>query len=381
MGALRPHRPASGLAPVAAPRYPVGHGEAGGGSVWERKDGRFGAEFPYPIPGGGPKTATTTKSTRQKAEAWLVRMQEDAPGGDAPVVSSQTVGRYLDEWLRDAVEPFKSRRTYEKRAWAVGLHIKPALGGVRLRDLDARRVQALYASMAREGYSYSTRREIHVTLKMALQQALKWGLVRRNACEMADAPRDLGPPAEDEVRHLTDAQARHFFRASEAAGSRWRNYYVAAIRTGLRPGEMLGLRWGDLDLDGDPGSLRVRRTLDAHREAVFNPPKTARSRRAVALHREAKGTFLSQRAMLRREGLPAGQKDLVFPSSAGTPMKSDNLRKRNLKPDLARAGLPELTLHELRHTFASIMLHEWHVPPAVVSEAMGHADIAFTFRI
>ncbi len=84
---------------------------------------------------------------------------------------------------------------------------------------------------------------------------------------------------------------------------------------------------------------------------------------------------------LRREVLPTGQKALVFPSSIGTPMKSDNLRKRNLKLDLAQAGLPELTLHELRHTFASIMLHEWHVPPAVVSEAMGHADTSFTFRV
>lgn len=349
------------------------------GSVWERKDGRFGAEFPYPIPGGGTKVATTTKTTREKAQAWLERMREGAAKAEPIVSGSQSAGQYLDEWLRDTIEPFKSRRTYEKRAWAVNLHIKPALGSVRLRDLDARRIQSLYASMAREGYSYATRREVHVTLKMALGQALKWGLVRRNECEIADAPRNIGPPAEEEVRHLTDEQARVFFRAT--ADSRWNNYYVAAIRTGLRPGELLGLRWGDLDLSNDPGALRVRRTLDAHREAVFNPPKSARSRRAVALHYEAREAFLAQRAMLKGEGLPTGPKALVFPSTAGTPMKADNLRKRNLKPDLARAGLPELTLHELRHTFASIMLHEWHVPPAVVSEAMGHADIAFTFRI
>lgn len=101
----------------------------------------------------------------------------------------------------------------------------------------------------------------------------------------------------------------------------------------------------------------------------------------MALHHEAKAALLAQREMLGGEGLPAGGRDLVLPSTSGTPMKSDNLRKRHLKPDLAAAGLPELTLHELRHTYASIMLHEWHVPPAVVSEAMGHADIAFTFRI
>ena len=302
---------------------------------------------------GKTKTATTTKSTREAAEKWLARMQEEVTGGEPVVFGSQTVGQYLDEWLRDAVEPSVSRRTHEKRSWAVNIHIKPALGSVRLRDLDARRIQALYAAMAREGYSYSTRREIHVTLKMALHQALKWDLVRRNACEVADAPRDVSPsgsPSEEEIRHLTDEQAGHFFRAT--AGSRWANYYyVAAVRTGLRPGEMLGLSCGDIDFDSDPGSLRVRRTLDAHREAVFNPPKTVRFRRAVALHFEAKAALLAQRGMLRREGLPTGQKDLVFPSSTGTPMKADNLRKRNLKPDLKAAGLPALTLHKLRHTY------------------------------
>src|SRR5215211_1509682 len=76
-----------------------------------------------------------------------------------------------------------------------------------------------------------------------------------------------------------------------------------------------------------------------------------------------------------------GAKDLVFPSSTGTRMQADNLRKRYLKPHLAAIGLPELTLHELRHTYASIMLHEWHVDAALVSQAMAHEYIAFTFRI
>lgn len=128
-----------------------------------------------------------------------------------------------------------------------------------------------------------------------------------------DAPRDVPrPDSEEKVRHLTNSQARVFFRATK--DERWHNYFVAAVRTGLRPGEMLGLWWEDLDLDADPGSLRVRRTLDPHR-LVFNPPKTARSRRSVALHREAKAAFLAQREMLGCEGFETGAKDLVFPSS------------------------------------------------------------------
>ena len=331
-----------------------------------------------PVP-GGTKRKTTTKRDEEEGWAWVAEM-ERVYGGDEPeVIGAQSVGEYLEEWLRDAIEPSVSPSTHDKRSWAVNEHIRPALGGVKLRELDARRIQALYASMARAGYAYSTRREIHVTLKMALSQALKWGLVRRNECEIADAPRDVSrPDSEEKVRHLTNAQAGVFFWATK--DERWHNYFVAAIRTGLRPGEMLGLWWEDLDLDADPGSLRVRRTLDPHR-LVFNPPKTARSRRSVALHREAKAAFLAQREMLGCEGFGAGAKDLVFPSSTGTRMQADNLRKRYLKPHLAAASLPELTLHELRHTFASIMLHEWHIAAAVVSEAMGHKDIAFTFRI
>lgn len=252
--------------------------------------------MPFP---GGTKIATTTKSTRAAAEAWRAKMEEDVSGGEPVVSGSQSVGKYLDEWLRDAIEPSVSRRTYEKRVWATGFHIKPALGTVRLRDLDARAIQSLYASMARDGYAYSTRREIHVTLRMALSQAFKWGLVKRNECEIADAPRDIArPELRERVRNLTDSQARLFFQST--TDERWRYYYVAAVRTGLRPGEMLGLWWGDVDLDSDPGSLKVRRTLDTHSTPVYNPPKTERSRRSVALHREAKSTFVAQRARERR---------------------------------------------------------------------------------
>lgn len=366
---------AQGLASAPVSRYSCGMT----GSVWERKDGRFGAEFRYKV-GSATKTLTTTKSTRETAEAWLADKETDH--ADGVVSGNETVGRFLDAWLEESVAPRVSRNTYRKREGAVRVHIKPEIGAIPISELDVRRVQGLYSLMAREGYAYPTRREIHVTLKVALSQAVRWGLVRRNVCDLADPPRDLRRGhEEEEIRHLTDAEARGLFRSSEATESRWRYYYIVAVRSGLRPGEMLGLRWGDLDLTSDPGSLRVRRTLDTHSEPVFNPPKSPAARRTVALHFKAKGAFLSQRAMLRDEGLRSQAGDLVFPSAAGSPRSSDNLRKRSLKSDLARAGLPDLTLHELRHTFASIMLHEWLVPPAIVSQMLGHKSIAFTFDL
>ena len=303
-------------------------------------------------------------------------------------VEDPPLGDFLAGWLRDVVEPAVAPNTYLKRRYAVRNHLAPAVGHVKLSELEPRRRHALYSRLAREEgasgspLSYATRREVHVTLKMALKQALRWGLVKRNVAEMVHPPKGSSgyDDGDGEVRALTDEQAIRFFEATR--GRRWHHYYIAAIRTGLRPGELLGLRWGDLNLDADPVSLKVRRTLDTHSKARLGPPKSDAARRTLALHwAAAEEAFATQRAMLAEEGLAVGPKALVFPSTSGTPMSSDNLRKRILKPDLARAGLPEFTLHELRHTFASIMLHEWRVSPSIVQEMLGHESIAMTMGI
>lgn len=375
------------LASAPLSRYPVGHGEGAKrlGLDLEalRRTLRAKLTYPYHDATGRQrrKTESTTKPDWESAHKWPLQKQSDLLGGVVFSGDDPTLGDYLREWLRDAIEPAVARNTYLKREYAVRVHLTPELGHVRLSALDPRRVHALYSRLAREGYAYSTRREIHVALKMALKQAVRWGLLSRNVAEMVDPPKGRVALGEEdgEVRALTDEQARRLFAAS--SDSRWRNYYVVAVRTGLRPGELLWLRWGDIDLGSDPGSLRVRRTLDTHSTPTFNPPKSDAARRTVALHWEARDALFSQRAMLDAEGLPKGQKALVFPSTRGTPMSADNLRKRNLKPDLAKAGLPVLTLHELRHTFASIMLHEWHVPPAVVQEMLGHESISMTMGL
>jgi hypothetical protein len=119
------------------------------GSVWERGDGRFGAEYHYTV-NGVNKTFTTTKSTEEAANAWRAQKQADLEDGLLGP-DTHSLSSYLDEWLKDAVEPSIARRTYQKRAWAVNQHIVPALGGTGLTDLEPRSIQSLYASMAREG--------------------------------------------------------------------------------------------------------------------------------------------------------------------------------------------------------------------------------------
>lgn len=363
----------------------------GSSSIWQRPDGRWGAALSYPYydPETGrtrTRRTSTTKNSWEDAHRWLVQKQNDLLGGVPDAPENPPLGEYLDGWLRDVVEPSVAPKTYEKREYHVRVHISPALGHVKLKDLQARQIHSFYVRMARREapLAVSTRRDVHTTLKMALKQAVRWGLVPQNAAEFVDPPkpgeRDDGEEGE-EIRALTEDEALALFEATE--GKRWQHYYVAAVRTGLRPGELLGLRWGDLDLDVDPASLRVRRTLALRQGGgtYFKPPKSKASRRTLALHWEASDAFAAQRSMLEGEGLPTGRDDLVFPSTTGSPMNRNNLRFRHLQPDLEVAGLPRLTLHELRHTFASVALYEWGWPPAVVQQVMGHESIRMTMDL
>lgn len=366
----------------------MGKGKApnGRGSVWQRKDGRYSAALTYPYydPETGRtkrKRRSTTKPDWESAHNWLVQMQSDLLKGAVKSPEDPLVQQYLNEWLAEVVEPSVSPSTYHKREYHVRLHLIPELGKKRLKDLQPRQIHNLYTKMAREEFSTSTRRDVHTTLKMALKQAVRWGLITQNPVEFVDTPRADARYEDEEVRALSDAQAVALFKATSQ--DRWSNYYQAAIRSGLRPGEMLGLQWGDLDLNSDPGSLRVRRTLGVSKGGgtYFKAPKTPASRRTLALHWEATDALAAQKERLAAEGLPTGAQDLVFPSKTGNPMSRNNLLQRHLKPALADAGLPELTLHELRHTFASIMLHEWHVPSAVVQKMLGHDSITMTMDL
>jgi integrase len=348
----------------------------GSGSVWQRPDGRWGAALSYPYydPDTGrtrTKRASTTKKAWEAAHRWLMQKQNDLLGGVTDAPQNPPHKEYLDEWLRNVVEPSVAPKTHEKREYHVRVHISPALGHVRLKDLQARQIHTLHVRMARmesQGrvpLAASTRRDIHTTLKMALKQAVRWGLIPQNPAEFVDPPKPNEASGADdeeegggEIRALTDDQARVLFETTER--KRWRPYYAVAGRTGLRPGELLGLRWGDLDLGADPASLRVRRTLAIRQGGgfYFKPPKCKASRRTLALHWEASEALDVQQTRLQEEGLPVRREDLVFPSTTGTPMNRNNLRYRHLQPDLKTVGLPRLTLHELRHTFASVALYE-----------------------
>jgi integrase len=209
---------------------------------------------------------------------------------------------------------------------------------------------------------------------MALKQAVGWRLVPRNVAEAAVPPR----VQKKEIRVLSPAQAKVFLRSVE--GHRLEAMFALAVTTGMRQGEMTGLRWEDVDLED--GTLYVLRTLSKTRDGiVFNQPKTAKGRRSVALTRLAIGALEQHRVRQQAEkGSWKEDHGLVFPNIHGQPRSQREPMIKALKKALEKAGLPVVRFHDLRHTAATLMLSKG-VHPKIVSEMLGHGDVAFTLTV
>lgn len=209
-----------------------------------------------------------------------------------------------------------------------------------------------------------------------------WGELASNPAESLVPPKASFEEESEEIRALTNEQTGVLFAAARECGDRFRNLYIAAVRTGLRQGELLGLKWGDLNLDSSPASVTLRRSLAAKLGGgfYFTPTKRKSQRRRLALLDEAAKALRAQRELQNEERRTRRWKEsgLVFPSTIGTPMNARNLYARNFKPTLRSTDLPDISFHDLRHTFASIMLFEWGASPRFVQEALGHASIKIT---
>jgi len=243
---------------------------------------------------------------------------------------------------------------------------------VKLKALTPAHARALYRQKLDAGLSPRTVNYIHVTLHKALSQAMGDGLVPRNAAQVK-APR----PAKPEIKPLSPDQARKLIATAYATGDRYAALYVLALHTGLRKGEMLGLRWDDLDLDATTPSLQVRRTMSETRTGhKFELPKSGKGR-SIKLSRKAVEALRSHRARQAEEKLRLGEGGLVFPTMTGTTTSGTNLLGRYFRPLLKRAGLPPVRLHDLRHTCATVLLMAGK-HPKYVQELLGHASVAIT---
>jgi integrase len=252
---------------------------APGDRITKRKDGRYMARYTVHTP-DGPRRKTIYGRTYKEVEQQLAVARGDAARGLVFDADNLKVGEYLDRWLKDSVADTVRQTTFERYEQIVRAHIRPALGNLKLKDVTPVHVRGVYRQKLEAGLSPRTVQYVHVTLHKALKQAVADGLIPRNATEAVKPPQ----VRREEIHPLTPEQVKTLFEA--AKGKRLEALYVLAVTTGLRQGELLGLKWEDVDLDA--GTLQVRRTLTTAKGGpVLAAPKTKGSRRTVKLTQTA----------------------------------------------------------------------------------------------
>jgi integrase len=255
----------------------------------------------------------------------------------------------------------------------VDKYLVPGLGRVVLSELTPIQVHSFLAAQAAAGTGARTCQQCHSVLRAALNQALRWGTVARNVATLVDAPRAV--PAERPV--LTIAEAQTLLQAT--CTGRWGPLWCVALLTGLRRGELLGLRWADVDLD--KATLRVTGALSRDRTRTL--PKTSRALRTVPLAPPVVAALRAQRQWARVARVAAGadwaDTGYVFTTPTGGPLRGDNVH-RAWDRTLARLGLPPVRFHDLRHTCASLLLAAG-TPPRVVMAILGHTTPDVTLGI
>jgi integrase len=311
---------------------------------------------------------------REDVRDKLAKALSDKADGLVFDAGALTVGEFLDRWLK-GVRATVRGSTYERHKQLVRLHIRPALGRVKLTNLSAAHVRWFYRERLDSGFAPATVHKMHVVLHKALKAAVADGLIPRNAAAGQKLPRIT----REELRPLSPEETRRLLQA--ASGDRLEALYVLAVASGLRQGELLALRWEDVDLEHS--IVRVRRTLTREGgKFSLGEPKTKKSRRGVNLTAaavEALRAHLSrQLEEMERMGSLYRPGGLVFSNEVGGIINPSNLRNRSFARLLKRAGLPPTTrFHDLRHTCATLLLSR-NINPKIVSEMLGHSSIAIT---
>jgi integrase len=334
-----------------------------------------------PATGKRRQVRRSLKGTKRDAEQLLVRLLHDRDHGITQPVEHLTVRDYLVDRYLPHVQAHREARTYLTARDICVKHLIPALGNLRLAKLRAADIQAYYDRKltsgrldGRGGLSAASVQRHHQVLHAALRHAADLDLIPRNPADRAKAP----VKDRKEFRALTPTEAEALLRAADAAG--FGAIIRVALWTGLRLGELLGLRWSDIDLGARV--LSVQQTVQeiAGQGLVLKAPKTHRSRRAVDLSPLTIAVLTEHRQRQMEARLKAGPAyqdyNLVFANSLGMPTGPSNL-KRAFRGIVRRAGIGHVRLHDLRHTHASLMLASGeHLK--VVSDRLGHASVAIT---
>ncbi|MEU1791136.1 site-specific integrase [Streptomyces sparsogenes] len=378
----------------------------GEGTIVQRKDGRWHGAAYVLTPDGTYKRRFVYGKTWDEVHDKLTRLKADSQSGVPVVTSKLSLGDFLIYWLANVARIKVRPATYAAYDSLVRNYLVPGLGKKKLARLTARDIRAFLTATARtcqccaqgkdkarpekkrrccalgeccESYpSDRTVRFLLVLLRAALEHAVREDELPRNVAKNVE----LSMGTKREIEPLTVKEGRQLLAA--ARGDRLWAAYELAVRIGLRRGEVLGLRWKDVDLAD--GTVTIRQTIQrVGGQLLIAAPKTQRSARRIALPAECVTALRARRAQQHGDRLAAGDtwkgggNDLVFTTRYGTPIEPRNLNRAfTLLCD--KAGVRRVRFHDLRHTCASL-LHEKGADARMIMEVLGHSSIRVTMDI
>lgn len=389
------------------------------GSMFQRKDGRWCSAVDLGWENGKRKRKYLYGNTRKSVADALNRALRDKAQGLPVAVEKQTVEQFLELWLEGSVRPSVRPLTYEQYEQHIRLYINPALGKVQLSKLSAPQIQAFLnhqlkteirpkkkkratedaernpenekapsAQIPAEIKTLSAR-TVKISLfvlRRALKQAVKWDMAARNVAELVDGPKveqhEIKPPTFDQVQKVLDVLKGDPFEA----------LFTVCLAVGLRRGEVLGLRWEDIDFENEEISIKqaLQRSggkysdgEDQRSKLHLVPPKSNRGTRTIAMPSCVVSALRGHRARQAEERLQAGSEwcdyGLVFTTKKGTPIEPRRVDAK-FKRVLKKAEVPEtFRLHDSRHFAASLLLAQG-VHPRTVMEILGHSEIGLTMN-
>jgi integrase len=341
------------------------------GSMWQRGKSSWLLQVYI----DGQRYTETFRGQKRDARNRLNELLVEKSKGILKPTGQLTVGQHFIGWLEGYAKTNCSQRTYEGYQSIINNHLAPAFGNLTMKQFTPQVIQAYYGK-ACENLSKRTVHHQHRVLSESLKYAVRQGYLGRNPCDLVNAPR----PIKKTMRTLTPSEVEHLLEV--ARDSYFYPIIYFAVSTGLRQAEILGQRWRDVDLD--MLSISVNQVLYKRSgECQFKEPKTPHSRRRVRMTPKL-AAFLKEYRDTREWLYVQSNKllsldDLLFTTYQGKALNPSVVTHNFFKLAL-QAGLKGVRFHDLRHTFASLMLLRG-VSAKVISEALGHSSVAFTMDV
>jgi integrase len=344
----------------------------GEGTIKKRSDGRWEGQYVVDY-----KRKSVYGKTQEEARRKLNQILNDIENS-VYTDNTVTVGAFLDSWLNDYKKPSVKQKTYQGYEIMIRCHLRPAFQKIKLKDLSVDHVQRFINAKVKEGLSANSVRHIRTTLHSAVEQAIRNGLIVRNVVKAVK----VSGTGQKERRILSPLEQQAIIQAVD--GERKGIMILFDLFTGLRCGELSGVRWSDLDMSKNTLTVRqnVQRVYgeDGKTHLVINTPKTKSSNRTIPLLPEIAAKIKIHRIAQAQERIRAGQlwedNDLVFCTEFGKPYDPRNIQTF-LDRITNKIGIPHVNTHALRHAFATRAL-ESGISLKVVSEMLGHSSIQIT---